>query len=359
MKIVNIILTSQNGGAEQVFIDYLTVFKNLGHQVLAITKADAPYADKVETLGIKVKKITNKFGYHDFFAVQKIQKIIQEFDADIVIAHAGRAMVLARKAIEKVPNKKIFFIAVNHSMNVKRSVGADLIFSVNREIFYRTIHCGQDEDKSFVIPNAVDLTDMLHDSAPVNFQEKEVITIGVMARLDKAKGFCFAIKAIKKLKDLECEKKWNKKFILKIAGSGPQEQFLRSLTKELNVEDKVEFLGWVKSKKEFFDSIDIFCLASQNETFGLVLLEAMKFRKPIISTDADGPKEILRHEVDALMVGIEPLYDVENRIAEAAMRMVNEADLVNQMIENASTKLKEKYSYTALEKVMKEIVGKG
>lgn len=357
MKIVNIILTSQNGGAEQVFIDYLTIFKKLGHQVLAITKTDAPYADKVEDLGIEVKKITNKFGYHDFFAAKKIQKIIQEFDADIVISHAGRAMVLARKAIEKTPDK-IYFIAVNHSMNVKRSIGADVIFSVNKEIFYRTVNGGQDETKSFVIPNAIDLTGMLHVSEAVNLQEQEVITIGGLARLDKAKGFHFAIRAIKKLADLSREQNWNKKFILKIAGSGPREAFLRNLAKELGVEDNVEFLGWIKSKKEFFDSIDIFCLSSQSETFGLVLLEAMKFRKPIISTDADGPKEILRHEVEALMVSLEPLDNVEDRIAAAVQRMINEPDLVNQMVENASVKLTEKYSYAALEKVMQEIVGK-
>ena len=173
MKILNIILTSVNGGAEQVFIDYSAVFKNLGHQVLTITKTDAPYANKVEDLGIEVKKITNKFGYYDIFAVKKIQKIIEEFDADIVISHAGRSMALARKAIKKITAKKVFFIAVNHSMNVKRSLGADLIFSVNREIFYRTVQGGQDEAKSFIIPNALDLSDMLEDSAPIDLREKE------------------------------------------------------------------------------------------------------------------------------------------------------------------------------------------
>ena len=44
MKIVNIILTSQNGGAEQAFIDYLSALKKLGHTNIAILKEDAPYA---------------------------------------------------------------------------------------------------------------------------------------------------------------------------------------------------------------------------------------------------------------------------------------------------------------------------
>ena len=48
MKIVNIVLSSKNGGAVQVFIDYIAVLKNIGHEVLAMMTHDAPYADRIE-----------------------------------------------------------------------------------------------------------------------------------------------------------------------------------------------------------------------------------------------------------------------------------------------------------------------
>ncbi len=223
MRIVNIILTSVNGGAEQVFVDYLVALKNLGHEVLAITKTDAPYADEVEKLGIKVKKIKNNFGYHDIFAVSNLKNILQEFDADIVLSHAGRAASLSKKVAKKIKNKKILEVAVNHSMNVKRSIGADIILSVNKEIFFRTIDAGQSENSSFVISNAVDLKDAIANIPKVQLHEKEVIVIGTMGRLDESKGFACAIKAIKNLQKLS-----NKKFILRIAGSGPKELHLRS-----------------------------------------------------------------------------------------------------------------------------------
>ena len=285
MRIVNIILTSQNGGAEQAFIDYCAALKNLGHDVLAIVKNDAPYISEVEKLGIEIRKVKNNFGYYDLFSISDIKKILQNFDADVVFSHMGRAVILARKAIKKIKNKKIVEIAINHSMNVKRSIGADIVLSVNKVIFFRTIDSGQSESASFVIPNAIDLKDVIEVAPKINLLEKDIITIGALGRFDKAKGFRFLIKAIKNLEAFP-----NKKFLLKIAGSGPLEGFLRSLAKELNVEDKVEFCGWIKNKKEFYASIDIFCMPSQRETFGLVLLEAMKYRKPIISTDADGPK---------------------------------------------------------------------
>ena len=353
MKIVNIILTSQNGGAEQVFIDYLRILKfQLGHEVLAITKNDAPYADELARLDISVKKIKNNFGYYDIFAINQIKEILQEFNVDAVIAHAGRSMVLVRKAIKKIKNKKIIEVAVNHSMNVKRSIGADVVISINRPMFYRTIDCGQDEQKSFVVPNATDLSDANFFNPKINWQEKETIIIGCIGRFDKVKGFCFAIKAIKLLKNYP-----NKKFKLRLAGRGPYEAYLRGLVKELQIEDKVEFVGWIGDKKKFFDSLDIFMLTSQRETFGLVILEAMKFGKPIISCNAAGPKEILRNEVDGLLIDIEPSQNVEYRIVEAIERLVNDSELTNKMVENSFFRLKERFSFEALNVRLKEIFG--
>jgi glycosyltransferase involved in cell wall biosynthesis len=354
MKIVNIILTSQNGGAEQVFVDYSAILKKLGHDVLAIVNVDAPYAENVSNLGIEVKKIKNSFGYHDYFAIKNIQKILQEFDADAVIAHVGRSIALSRKATRKIKNKKVLLVAVNHSMNAKRSVGADLILSVNKEIFYKTIELGQAESASFVVPNAIDLSDAITTASKVNLQEKETIVIGGIGRLDKGKSFDLSIRAI-----AELEKISNKKFILKIAGSGEQEPYLKGLAKDLNLENKIEFLGWIKNKKEFFESIDILCMPSQNETFGLVLLEAIKFRKPIISTKTDGAKEILRHEIDGLLIDLEPRDQTPKRIADAVIEMIDEPQMLNSMLENSFARLKTKFSTEALENVFKEIVGVG
>lgn len=358
MKIVNVILTSQNGGAEQVFIDYLIVLKNLGHEVDAIIKNDAPYSDKAQKLCKFVKKTTNRFGFYDFIAVRNIAKYLKELDADVVFAHSGRSAFLTAKALKKIKNKKIFFVAINHSMNVKRSIGADLVLSVNKEIFYRTVEFGQDQNRSFIMHNATDISDAVAVVPQINLQEKSEIILGVIGRFDLIKSFEFAIMAIRKLKEISDETKLNKKFILKIAGSGPREDFLRRMVKELELEDRVQFLSWVHDKKEFFDSIDIFCLTSKRETFGLVLLEAMKFCKPIISTNVDGPREILRNEVDGLLIDIEPMDGLEDRIVEATLRLISNPDLTNKMVQNSFNKVKERFSYQALEKRMAEIVGK-
>lgn len=354
MKIANIILTSQNGGAEQVFIDYSRILRDgLGHEVLAIAKEDAPYTDKLEALNIPVKKIKNNFGYHDIFAINQIKRILQEFDADIVVAHAGRSMVLARKAIKKIKHKKVLLVAVNHSMNVKRSIGADVVISINRSMFFRTIDAGQSEEKSFVVHNAIDLSDAIERLPVINWSTKKTITLGVIGRLDKAKSFDFAIKALKLL-----ENHSSKKFILKIAGRGQEEKSLRKLVRKLNLDDKVEFSGWIKNKKEFFDSIDIFLMTSQRETFGLVVLEAMKFGKPIISGNTEGSKEIMRDKIDGLIIELNPLSNSEYRFAQAIEKMINDPELTNKMIGTSFARLHDKFSFPALKEKLQEIFGK-
>jgi glycosyltransferase involved in cell wall biosynthesis len=200
------------------------------------------------------------------------------------------------------------------------------------------------------------LSDAIAVAPAIDLLAKNTITIGVMARLDRSKGLDYAVKAIKNLEKFSSEK--NQKFTLKLAGKGEQEAHLQRLVKDLALENSVEFLGWVENKREFFDSIDIFCIPSRRETFGLVLLEAMKYRKPIISTDADGPKEFLRGGIDALLVSLNPPCNVEDRIAQAVIRMVSEPNLAKKMIENSFVRLNEKFSYQSLEKSLQEVVGR-
>ena len=138
MKIANIILTSLNGGAEQVFIDYMKIFEQLKHRNFAIIKNDAPYADKAKLNSEKTLLIKNNFGYYDFFAIKSVKFFLESNEIDYVVAHGGRAMVIASKAIAKIKNRKILLVAINHSNNVKRSIGADLIISINQKIFYKT-----------------------------------------------------------------------------------------------------------------------------------------------------------------------------------------------------------------------------
>jgi glycosyltransferase involved in cell wall biosynthesis len=350
MKIAHIILTSQNGGAEQVFIDYIGILKNIGHENFSIIKNDAPYFSKLEKLEIKTQKIANKFGYYDFLAIKEIKNFIEENKIDVVIAHAGKSMVLTHKALKKITNKKVILVAVNHSYNIKRSLCADIIFSVNKEIFFKTIDKKRTPENSFVIYNGIDLKGFEPIFSDYNFIKKPTITLGVIGSLNNAKGFDFAIEALKIL-----QKNSAQKFILKIAGSGEEMANLQKQVKDLNLENNVEFLGWIANPKDFFAQIDIFILPSKNETFGLVILEAMKFSRPIIATNCDGPKEILRHEIDGLLVDLKSSETIPNQIAKAVEKIISDEELTNNLVKNSYQRLKNRFSFEILERMLSDI----
>ncbi|MFM8186039.1 MAG: glycosyltransferase [Alphaproteobacteria bacterium] len=350
MRIAHIILTSQNGGAEQVFVDYVRILKKIGHHNFSIIKNNAPYANQLENNSEEILKISNNFGYHDIFAIEKIKKFLIKNQIDIVIAHAGRAMVLANKAIKKVPSKIIILVAVNHSNNVKRSLCADLILSINKEICYKTIDLKRTPENSLILYNGIAVPKI--DEFPVtNFANQEIINLGVIGRGDKNKGFDFAIKALKILKDKIPEKK----FRLYVAGDGEEMTNLKALTRSLKLENEVIFLGWVHNKHEFYEKIDIFILPSHNETFGLVILEAMKNFKPIIATKCDGPLEILRDNVDGFLIDLKNPDLIPENIAVNVEKIIGDDKASSLMIQSAFARLDLRYSFNTLERNLAEI----
>ena len=69
-----------------------------------------------------------------------------------------------------------------------------------------------------------------------------------------------------------------------IAGDGACKEELKTYVSTLKLNNEIEFLGWVQNQNDFFSKIDVFCLTSTEETFGIVLLDAMKHKIPIVTT---------------------------------------------------------------------------
>lgn len=81
---------------------------------------------------------------------------------------------------------------------------------------------------------------------------------------------------------------------LVIMGSGPLAAMLRGLTEELGISDDVVFTGRVENAARYLQALDVFVLPSgDREAFGMVILEAMLARRPLISSDAPGPREVV------------------------------------------------------------------
>jgi glycosyltransferase involved in cell wall biosynthesis len=110
---------------------------------------------------------------------------------------------------------------------------------------------------------------------------------------------------------------------LHIAGDGPLRSRLESFTQELNLADRVTFLGALPDTPQFLSQLDIFVLSSLNEGLPLALLEAMAASLPVVSTRAGGVEEAA---VDAQNAFLSAPGDSKG-LAQAMIRMARSPDL--------------------------------
>ena len=110
---------------------------------------------------------------------------------------------------------------------------------------------------------------------------------------------------------------------LLIAGDGPLRGRLVEFRKELNLTDRVTFLGALPDAAQFLSQLDIFVLSSLNEGLPIAILEAMAASLPIVATRAGGVDEAAQDNRNAYLVA----PGDSNQLAQAMIRMARAPDL--------------------------------
>ncbi|HQX43643.1 MAG TPA: glycosyltransferase, partial [Saprospiraceae bacterium] len=77
-----------------------------------------------------------------------------------------------------------------------------------------------------------------------------------------------------------------------LIGDGPERSGLEDLVRELEIEEKVYFLGKQDAVEDLLAISDLFMLTSEHESFGLSALEAMACSVPVVSSNAGGLPEV-------------------------------------------------------------------
>ncbi len=122
LKIVNCMFGAKLGGLEQVFVDYSEVLCARGHELQNFVAPQAKVIPPLEALGLPCWEVKN-FNQYDFLAIARIRRRLRREKPDVVIAHGNRAINLVRPAAKGLAP----LIAVNHSVNVRRTIGADFV----------------------------------------------------------------------------------------------------------------------------------------------------------------------------------------------------------------------------------------
>jgi len=353
MKIVNILFNYKKSsnvnkilGVERCFIDYSKSLVNLGHEVLSITKPNMVFADEVKKTKSKFLEV-RAANQADIFSIIKLTKSFLSFNPEVIICHSGRALLFARM-VRSLTFKKYPIVAIDHGVNPKKFLKADYVLTVNSFFAKEVVRAGMPEDRSLVIPNMIDVEKDFKILKKKSFRSP--LKLGSLGRVFVEKNFDKVLHAMSILK----EKDINVEYV--IGGVGPIEDEIKNLAKELGVEDNFKILGWVEDKRKFFDDIDIFILPSCSETFGIVLLEAMLYSTPIITSNSWGPDEIINHEVDGLKVSKDNEKLMPQLLADAIERLSNDEKFASNLAVNARDKLLKKYTSEVVIKKLESIL---
>ena len=334
MKVLNVMFGKGLGGIEQAFLDYSEAMHMAGLEVFALIQPDAKIEESsLYQFANQVIKIRNMCKW-DFLAMKKIKKTLASIKPDVIVTHGNRAFTLMKKA----SGNKHPVVALAHNYSVKNFRRADAVIAITEAIKMEVIKAGAKPDNVFKIPNMIKIPQSRSRTKVSDYP-----VIGVMGRFVKKKGFDTFIKALKEVAAAGHD------FRAYIAGEGEERDDLIDLCRDLEIDKKVHFIGWVNDKKNFFSSLDIFCVPSLHEPFGIVILEAFAYNVPVITTDSEGPNEIAKHEKDALFV----TKGSSKELSEALIRLLNDAALAESLKKNALNSVQTRYDMSIISGVIK------
>ncbi len=115
---------------------------------------------------------------------------------------------------------------------------------------------------------------------------------------------------------------------------------LTALAEELKIADRVRFLGWRTDHQALLRAADLFVLPSRYEPFGIVILEAWSQGCPVIAASSQGPKSIITHDHDGLLVPV----DNVGELADALRNVLSDEALRKKLVQNAHRTYQSTYS---------------
>lgn len=269
----------------------------------------------------------------------KCTKELQNFD----LIHAHGALPVDYSAYLLSDKLKLPYIVTVHGETVyqiinnrrkfrkskKALLKADAVVGVSSKVVDKIQRYYGRKSKIFTVLNGYKKLEFKDRTPGTN----ENLIILFAATLVKRKGCDYLLKAFSELANKYF------KIHLVIAGGGELLNEMKSLAYELGIQNRVTFTGALSHTDllTHMSECDIFILPSIDEAFGVVYLEAMSFKKPIIGTEGEGICDILEDNYNGLLVKPRSVESIKSKLE----LLINSEDLRNKLGNNGYNTVKE------------------
>ena len=282
-----------------------------------MANTNSPLAQKAQLRGVRVETLDPRSNW--LSKVKALRALIKSAAVTTVFVHRLKDLALLYPALVGCKDVEVIGFAHMLLKVSKRDPLHRLLYSrLQTLVAFTTAQKNllkpclpvADEKYSIIYPG-VD-SDRFHPSKrsdelrrELNASEKDCL-IGVVGRFDRQKGQLEFVQALKLLNER------NIPFKAVIVGAPTAGEDQNNYDKQIfdfvkanNLDSKVSFKGFIEDPSKLMASLDIFVLPSYQETFGLVLLEAMASGAAVLATDSGGPPEILS-EASAMFTPKDP-----------------------------------------------------
>ena len=299
MKVLHVITGLDAGGAET---QLAMLVRHSRHECDVVTLYNpGPIADQIRADGTTVRDVGMR-NNRDLRALPRLRSLIADGRYDVVHAHLYRSQIYARPAARLARTPVV--VTTEHSIgetHIERrrmtsgvrglylasELFSDATIAVSDVVRDRLVRWGVAPRKIAVIPNGLDTAALAFDPdararARAQFGiAPETFVIGTLGRLDPNKRIDMVIDSVAPLLG---DSAGGKPAVLLVVGRGEEMDALKAAAARAGVADQVIFAGFQADTAAMLAALDLYVMASVQETFGLAALEAMANGLPVLYT---------------------------------------------------------------------------
>jgi len=356
-RVLHVCLSSGWGGLEMYPSRIIPELRRQGWEVHGLALADSRVAESLRQVGVEPRVVSSRG--RALLAVPSLLRYLREHDIDVIHCHKSSDLRLGALLVTLRPSLRLFFTdhmgvtrpkkdpyhrwaygKVTRILSISEATRARnlVAFPLPPERI-RRLYLGIDPS-----PYAPQLEATERDTLRRELGIPEgAVAIGLPGRLTPGKGQEAWLAALAELKERHPCLHWQGVVIGGLtAEEGSDEAYvtrLRSRTEALELNERVTFTGFRRDLPRLFEALEIVCVPSRNEAFGLTVIEAMAAGKAVIGSDSGAIPELLDTGTGRLAPPGDP-----RAWAEAMAELATDAELRSRLGQAARQRVEEDFT---------------
>lgn len=310
MNILGICLSTGKGGLELYAHKAISALQQAGHHCHFAIAPDSFLRQRDWT--VPLIELKPAFPLFPWLTARKLARYIDAHQIDVIHMHWNKDLNLV--ALAKMLSRSKPKLVYTRHMEITRS---------KRDSYHRALYSQVDkiltiakfvQDQALrFLPLSAAQVELLYVGVSAGLQASEAecatllpnltdrantFVIGMIGRIEHAKGQHVLVEALSKIKGEDC------RVHVVMAGPIMDEAYFERLKMridELGLSEQVHYLGMSREPGKLMSCCDVVVLTTYCETFGLVLVEAMRVGTAVIGTNAGGVPEIISHRQTGLL----------------------------------------------------------